>query len=689
MPLRHHGLPADREHSLLSVLVRVAIASNLATSLEAAGQIAVSAICEVTGWGIGHLYVVDTEDADQLISTNVWCTSDHERFDEFRSITAITPLRRGVGLPGRVLASQQPVWITDVTKDENFPRGRNALDLGIKAAFAVPVLSGSSVLGVLEFFNAKAIEPDDALLHVLAQVGSQLGRVAERERAEGALRASESRFRALAQSAVDAIVSADRRGQITFWNESAERLFGHTAAEALGQPLTLLMPERFHAAHTQGIARVGQGGAQRVIGRTVELAGLRKNGEEFPLELSLSKWNAGAEMFFTGIIRDTSERKRVEGALRDTEDALRQAAKLESIGKLAGGVAHDFNNLLTVIVGYVEMLRMSELPARQSRMVDRIRNAADRASSLTQRLLAFSRKQLLQPAVINPGDLILGMEDMLRRLVGEHVDVTVNVTRDVWPVKVDPNQAEQMVLNLAINARDAMPDGGRLTIGLENRSLPQGEYVVLTVADNGSGMDPATQARVFEPFFTTKPVDKGTGLGLAMAHGFVNQSGGFIQLDSDLGRGTTFSVFLPSASGQEVSAAAVAPDVELPKGTETILVVEDEAEVRVLLVEALKGAGYAVLSAARPEEAIRISHRHPGQIALVVSDVVMPEMAGPKLVERIAEEQTRMRVLYISGYADDEFVQRGLQERSINFLQKPFELPAMLAMVRRVLDFTT
>lgn len=696
MPLSDRGLSPAREHALLELLVRVAVASNSATSVEDAAQIAIDATCEVTGWEVGHFYILDPDDPGRLLPTTVWRIGDSERYRDFRKITEDMPMPRGIGLPGRVLATGEPVWIKDVTKDRNFPRAQKAVDIGVKAAFGVPVLSGPGVLGVLEFFHRDAVEPDAPLLNVLAQVGSQLGRVCERSRADEALRGSEGRFRALAQSAVDAIISADHRGTITYWNSAAERLFGYTPAEMIGQPLRMLMPERFHDAHTRGLHRVTHGGPPAVIGRTVELAGVKKTGEEFPLELSLSTWRAGTEVFFTGIIRDMTERKRVEDVLREKEESLRQVAKMEGIGRLAGGVAHDFNNLLTVIMGYVELLKAVELPAPAGRMINHISKAAQQAAGLTQRLLAFSRKQLLQPTVVDPARLIDEMEDMIRRLVGEDVEIIVETSHEIWPVRVDPNQFEQVLLNLAVNSRDAMPDGGRLTFKIANRAierpeslgrakLPTGNYTVISVADTGVGMDEETQARMFEPFFTTKPPEKGTGLGLAMAYGFIKQSGGFIHVDSEVGRGTRVSVFLPRVAGEP--AVRVKPGEIVPaSGRETVLVVEDEAGVRALLVESLRRTGYAVLTAPRPESAMKISTQQSGKIDLIVTDVVMPELSGPKLVEWLKPHQPQMRVLYISGYADDEVVRRGLQQGSINFLQKPFTMPKLLAKVRQVLD---
>jgi two-component system cell cycle sensor histidine kinase/response regulator CckA len=369
---------------------------------------------------------------------------------------------------------------------------------------------------------------------------------------------------------------------------------------------------------------------------------------------------------------------------------------MEGIGRLAGGVAHDFNNVLTVIGGYLEMLRSEQLTANADRMLGRIKQAAERATALTQRLLAFSRNQMLQPVAIDPGKMIADMSDMIRRLVGEDVQVVLRSAENIWPVMIDPNQTEQVLFNLAANARDAMPDGGRLTISAENRTVknadespyhvPPGDYVFIEVADTGCGMSEETRARAFEPFFTTKGPEQGTGLGLAMAYGFITQSHGHIYIDSKVGRGTRFLIYLPRAVEPAGELRGKVTELTSMRGRETVLVIEDEEGVRMLLVDALKRAGYTVLAAERPDEARSISASQPGRIDLAIADVVMPQMSGPRLVEELLSEQPQMQVMYISGYADDEVIRRGVEQGAVEFLQKPFSLPVLLTRVRRVLD---
>jgi len=380
------------------------------------------------------------------------------------------------------------------------------------------------------------------------------------------------------------------------------------------------------------------------------------------------------------------------------EAQLRQSQKMEAIGRLAGGVAHDFNNLLTAIRSYADLM-LEDMPPYDPKRADmmEIRRAAERAATLTAQLLAFGRKSFLQPRVIDTREVLLDLHAMLRRLMIEDVTLEVAVPEDLWPVKADRGQLEQVIVNLAVNGRDAMPSGGVLAIRAENLVVPAavdtghgvvtpGEYVAIHVTDTGSGMDATTQNRVFEPFFTTKAVGQGTGLGLATVHGIVAQSGGVIAVHSELQRGSTFTVYLPRAE------AAVPPDesggrvAETPGGNETILVVEDEGSVRALARRVLVRAGFRVLEAPSPSEALRLAQDHASEIRLVLSDVVMPEMSGPALAERLGALIPNARILFVSGYASDEVMSRGLGTPDLDLLQKPFSAQQLVERVREAID---
>jgi signal transduction histidine kinase len=392
------------------------------------------------------------------------------------------------------------------------------------------------------------------------------------------------------------------------------------------------------------------------------------------------------------------ERKQAEETLQKTEDQLRQSQKLEAVGRLAGGVAHDFNNLLTVITGYSELLLIKRgLDDAAREKIEEIRNAGVRAASLTRQLLAFSRKQVLQPVVLDLNSLIEGTGKMLGRLIGEDIQITTVLRPEIKRIHADPGQIEQVIVNLAVNARDAMPQGGKITIETANVELDKqyaathiavraGHYVMISLSDTGTGMDEKMQKQIFEPFFTTKEMGKGTGLGLSTVYGIVKQSGGNIWVYSEVGKGTTFKIYFPQVEGDAESRLQAAQASPLPQGTETILLAEDERMVRALTRENLRVCGYQVLEAANGEDALRVSREYKGEIHLLLTDVVMPRMSGRELAERVAEGRPGLPVLYVSGFTDDAIVQHGVLEPGTEFLEKPFTLNALARKVRQVLD---
>jgi CheY-like chemotaxis protein len=370
---------------------------------------------------------------------------------------------------------------------------------------------------------------------------------------------------------------------------------------------------------------------------------------------------------------------------------------MDAVGRLAGGVAHDFNNLLTVIAGRCELLRSRCRPEDPAwRHADLIGKTAERAARLTHQLLAFSRKQVLRPRVLDLNVVVAGMDRMLRRLIGEDGDLVVVEAKRLGATRADPGQLEQVILNLVVNARDAMPNGGRLMIETANIRLaeglpgtgidaPAGEYVMLAVGDTGVGMDPEVQAHLFEPFFTTKGPGKGTGLGLATVYGIVKQSGGYVGVESELGRGSVFRIYLPRV---DESPEALEPTMggRAPRGSETVLVVEDDDALRELAREILEMHGYTVIDARHPGEALLIVERRTGRIDLLVTDVVMPEMSGRELAERLSAVRPLLKVLYMSGYTDDAIVHHGVLDAGITLIQKPFAPDAFAGKVREVLD---
>jgi two-component system, cell cycle sensor histidine kinase and response regulator CckA len=499
------------------------------------------------------------------------------------------------------------------------------------------------------------------------------------------------RFAAIVESSTDGIIGITLDGIITTWNSAAARIYGYAAAEAIGRSLTLLAPPDRVDELLGILARLQRG--KRIEG--LETVRLRKDGKPIWVSLSAAPFadatgaldGAAASM----IVRDISERKQLE-------EQYRQSQKMEAVGQLAAGVAHDFNNLLSIILGYSELL-LAKLPVADPKRepVVQIRQAADRAAGLTRQLLAFGRKQILAPVVLNLNSLMTETEKMLRRLIGADIELTIALQPGLGCVKADPGQVEQIIMNLVVNARDAMPTGGRLTIETHSTvlselqvrhhaELPPGPYTLLTVIDTGSGMDEATKARIFEPFFTTKDAGKGTGLGLATVFGIIKQSGGFIEVDTVLGTGSTFRTYLPQIREAARLKEADPGLVKMPRGMETILLVEDEDRLRELAQLVLEAIGYKVLSARSGGEAMQVCHDYAGVIHLLFTDVVMPKMSGRQLTDLLVPSHPSMKVLYMSGYTDDTMVRHGIQDEGMNFLPKPFTPVVLAQKVREVLD---
>jgi PAS domain S-box-containing protein len=516
--------------------------------------------------------------------------------------------------------------------------------------------------------------------------------ITERKEAEITLRASEERFRLLVEGVKDyAIFMLDPAGNVLTWNSGAQLIIGYKAHEVIGKDHALYYP-------TEDII---EGKPQRELDQAAASGKLdedgwrvRKDGDRFWSNGVLTALydDRGDVRGFAKVTRDLSER-------RGLEMQVQQSQKMEAFGQLAGGVAHDFNNLLTVILGFSELL-VAKLPADDSSRssLEQIHRAGQRAASLTRQLLAFSRKQILEPKVVDLNAVVNDTEIMLRRLIGEDVQLASVLSPTLSPVKVDPGQIEQVVMNLTVNARDAMPQGGKITIETQNVELHEGyaqthfetkpgSYVLLAVSDTGGGMSPAVKARIFEPFFTTKGVGKGTGLGLPVVQGIVKQSGGNIEVYSEVGIGTTVKIYLPAVQEQPTSISRPSPSIPAV-GTETILVVEDEDAVRELTALILRFSGYTVHMASNGPDALRLMENGTEKIDLLLTDVVMPEMSGSKLAEALRSRHPGLKMLFLSGYMDDAVFRHGILQDDVNFLQKPFTPGSLTKKVRDVLDQT-
>ena len=522
--------------------------------------------------------------------------------------------------------------------------------------------------------------------------------ITDRHRADMARAASDERYRVIADAASDAIITIDTESRILVVNPAVERVFGYRPDELVGRSLTLLMPEYLRRVHEAAFKRYLETGVRHLNWAAVELPGLHRDGHEVPVEVSFGESRGPGGHTFTAILRDISERRAAEAALRRSEQQLLQAQKMEAVGRLAGGIAHDFNNLLTVITGSVHyLLRRHPAGSPDHADLEAIRDATERASALTDQLLAFSRRQVLQPVELDLNAVVRRTEALLSRLLGKNIHIVLGLDDELGTVKGDPTQLEQVLLNLAINARDAMPEGGTLRFETRNVTvngdyasthlgLEPGQYVMLAVTDTGHGMDPVTRAQIFEPFFTTKEAGKGTGLGLATVYGIVKQSGGSIYVYSEPGHGTTFKVYLP------IIGFAATADEEPDRGRgaaphgEVVLLAEDRADVRRFTARVLRECGYAVLEADSGEAALALARDHAGPIHVLLSDAVMPEMNGKLLAERLRAARPGLRVVFMSGYTDDAVRERNVVEAGITFLQKPFTPGRLAAAVRSALD---
>jgi len=494
------------------------------------------------------------------------------------------------------------------------------------------------------------------------------------------------RLRAVVDTAVDGIILIDESGSIIMFNPACERLFGYGAGEVAGKNVKMLMPSSFRDGHDQYISNYLTTGRKKIIGIGRQVQGLRRDGSTFPMELSVGEHKEDGRRVFVGIIHDVTARTAAEARLE-------QAQKMESIGQLSGGIAHDFNNLLTVIVGNAETLslKLSQQPELRQ-LSDAIFAAGERGAELTQRLLAFGRRQVLQPVAIDSRELLGELGWLLRRALRDDIKLVSDMPEDLPWILADRAQLESAMLNLALNAQDAMPRGGEVNVSGRVSSLNvdgvvAGDYVEIAVSDTGEGMSPDVAMRAFEPFFTTKAFGKGSGLGLSMVYGFVRQSNGHVSIESAPGVGTTVRVFLPIATGDPVVARVSKDHVAeiAPKGNETILVVEDDPHVRTHVVGLLGRLGYVVLTAESGDEALR--HLADGaRVDLLFTDMVMPGMSGWELARRARALMPRLRVLYTSGYPVDTI--DGAGNGAADILLKPYRKSVLAQRLRRALEET-
>ena len=530
------------------------------------------------------------------------------------------------------------------------------------------------------------MQRSDELGQLSRAFGTMAGRVAlaqqNLQRQLETMEESEARYRKITEASFDGIdIVVD--DVVRDANRGFAEIFGYTVEEVIGRHVSEFLAEESLAAMRERAEQKNEG--------MYEFVGKHRTGRKIILEAMTKAHNIGGRPGRISAFRDVTEKRALEAQFR-------QAQKMDAVGRLAGGVAHDFNNLLTVIMSCTDLLLGdSEPEGTQREDLEQIRDAAVAAASLTRQLLSFSRQEVIQPRLVEVNSVVSSAEGILKRLIGEDIELTTVLTDDNPIVKIDKSQLEQVIVNLCVNARDAMPKGGKITIETQNAdvdesyatshwSVAPGKYTVVSVADTGIGMDESTQARIFEPFYTTKEVGKGTGLGLAMVYATVKQSGGFIWVYSEPGSGTTFKLYLPLAQDGEMPAAETKALAAPSRGDEVIVLAEDSAAVRSTARQILERGGYTVLEAPNGKTALEIARKKSNTIHMLITDVVMPEMSGRQLTERFAAIRPKARILYMSGYTDDAVVRHGVVSAGIDYLQKPFSSDALLRKVREVLD---
>lgn len=522
--------------------------------------------------------------------------------------------------------------------------------------------------------------------------------ISEQQELADKLAESEKRLGIVANSAAVGIIVINDDGIVTQMNPCSEKMFGYDSSAVIGNNVSMLMPEADRSRHDNYIQSYLRTGIPKIINIGRDISGIRKNGEEFSLHLKVSEIIGSQQKSFVGIVSDITVRKRVE-------ERLRHSQKMETVGQLTGGVAHDFNNLLAVVLGNLSLLdeELEEYgvmsPAQMQEFIQPAIAAGKRGAELTQRLLAFSRKQPLQPVALDINVVVMGMEDMLVRTLGEDIEIDWQLADTTWLAEADKSQLDNVILNLAVNARDAMPSGGRLTIetsevtlhsdfGGSHGEIPEGEYLLMLVRDTGSGIAKEVMKKVFEPFFTTKDVGKGTGLGLSMVYGFAKQSGGQVSIYSEPGEGTTIKLYLPRTDTANVAGAAVQQEDQTRRaqgGDETILLVEDDPAVRRIVTRMLDRLGYLVLEAEDGATALAVLEEN--SVDLLLTDVVLPGgMSGPDIARQALQQVPGLPVLYMSGYTENAILHHGRLDEGINLISKPFSNAALEKCVRDVLE---
>ncbi len=676
-----------RLRSVADLLLDLALELAAAPDFRSAIGAVLESACSASELPVGEVWIPERRGGG-LVRAGSW---EREGFESFRDSAERIVIRMGRGLPGRAAELAEPVVEPNLREGPGFTRHEAATAAGLRWGLAAPVLRGEKVVAVLVLLGEAPPRIVEETVHVVSAAAAQLGAVFERKRADEA----RSVQAAIVDDARTAIIGKTLDGEIVSWNKGAQELYGYQPDEVLGEHISILAPPD-RAGEIEGLMRRLRRG--EVID-PYETVRVRKNGSRIRIELSISPVKDAL-----GRLRGASAVARDITRERQLEDELRRTQRMDSLGRLAGGIAHDFNNLLTVLVAETDtLLSLDEELSREERLesLQEIRRVGQRASSLTRQLLSFARQESREPRSLDLNALIRDLEGMLVRVLRTDVRLETRLADRLWAVRMDPTHVEQVLVNLAVNAREAMPKGGRLTIETANVSLgesyvfehatvPVGDYVLLTVTDTGQGMSDEIQAKIFDPFFTTRQGEGGSGLGLSTCYGIVRQAGGHIWVYSEPGMGATFKIYLPRTardpSTRSVPSTADSVEAWEAEGVETVLLVEDQPEVRSVGARGLRRFGYRVLLASNGEEALKVLRAHPGVIDIMVTDVVMPGMGGRDLADRVRDIRPDMPILFTSGYADDTLVRDPDDEHDVALLVKPFTAANLASKVREVLD---